>query len=210
MTETKLVTADKEKVAEKLAQVGANKELVSKLDPAVLAIFNNLAESMMAIRGDLSQVKGTVEKFKEKEKAEIEKNRNAGPVAEGTPPLVVAAVHEILGEEFGVEVEPSLDKPAYTLHIIVPPRFAESKTTASKEEIKWKAELEAQLMSRELSKKERSERYEELMAINNKIAPVDKRSCVISFAEGIPKVKEWALKVKAKVAMAMVNQGPKV
>ena len=201
-----------EKIVDKLAQVGAKKGNASQLDPAVLAVLGNITDALLAIRGDLSQVRGAVGKLEEKDQAATNAKRSAGPIGEGVPPQVKEKVHELLGEEFGVEVDAFLDRPAYTLHIIVPTKYAETKTTATKAEFKRKEELENLLGPNNpeiLGKKERDTLYSELMAINNKIAPPDRRSCVITFAEGLPKVQEWCLKVKAKIAMAIINQGPK-
>lgn len=211
MTEQNETVADKAK--KKLAQVGAKPDQVNQLDPAVMAVLGNLTEAIMGLRGDLSQVRGVVGKMQEKDQAEAAAKRVAGPVGQGVPPQVLETVREILGDEFGVEVESFLDRPAYTLHIIVPPKYAEMKTTATKGEMARKVELEKLLgpdNPEVIGKKERETLYGELMVINNKIAPIDKRSCVVTFAEGLPKVKEWSFKVKAKIASYMVNQGPKL
>lgn len=166
------------------------------------SLLQTIIEGQGTISGRLDNVIGRVNKI---EGAKEESETRTAKVNMGVPEDVLATVEDILGPEFEVRVANIKGLPAYELTVVVPEKYSELKSTATKAEIERKKEIEATIGGIE-SERKRSEMWEELFAINGKIAPEDRRCVVVPYSEGVNKVREYCLKIKATVAKH-INKG---
>lgn len=178
-------------------------EMPEQLSKQILNIVQDLASTMGELRTRIEKVEGVQKEEKQilEDKAEISPE---------TPKGIVKVVHDVLGEEYGVEVEALDDKPGYMLHIIVPSKYSQLKNTASLTEIKRKKELEELLKAEDLTKEKKKLLYEELFSINGKIQGEDRRSCYVGNHEGTTKVKEWATKVRVNLQRNFIREGKSI
>ena len=103
----------------------------------------------------------------------IETNPADEPILHYTPVNIRKMVDEILGADFKVEVLASKDLPQFEFHVIVPERYGTS--------------------------------FVELSGPNGRVKqPVeDRRTRIISNAEGVNGVRDWCLKVKQNLLKTM-------
>lgn len=180
--------------------------MVEEKEATLQEVMDNIKElstAINSIHGRVNFALGEISKLKEDSKGVL-------PVAPSNAPQdIVDAVHEILGPDFGVETNARKDSPFYEVTILVPERLAIQKVQASEEELKRKPELE-RLINEARDQKKKDELYRELMLINDKIPPIDKRAIVVSVTEGLNTVREYCYKVKKNIFMTHAKRGESI
>jgi len=85
-----------------------------------------LSDSLLKINERLDRIeeRGKGNEFKKGIKEED--TESAKSSRENVDPRIINIVNEILGEDFGVEIEPNKDRPGFLFTIIVPPRLSDA------------------------------------------------------------------------------------
>lgn len=116
--------------------IEAPKEIIPEQPPAaipatdnsdkILRAVGNMAGAMEKIMDRLDTLEGKGKPaFKESPKAaDVEK---AAKAKAELNPRVVQIVEEVLGEDFGIEMEPNKDNPGFLFTVIVPERLSDLK-----------------------------------------------------------------------------------
>jgi len=148
-------------------------------------IIKNLTETIKDLKNEIEtlkvQLKENVEKKEELNDETVsstiisEKDKTSGIHTTGASNYPVPMeyrmlVNQELGEDFGIEIEPSTDLPAFEFTIIVPEKYSN------------------------IPQEEKEEKR------------VDRRSKMITYAEGINGVRQWVWAVKKNLASTKSEQ----